>query len=111
MNPLKNQQRQTATQAYEYAAGLLTQNKKTEQEVIEALMQQGLDKANALLIIEDVQKQITEAKKERAKKDMLYGALWCIGGIVATMANIGFIFWGAIIFGAFQFFRGAINAV
>lgn len=47
--------------------------------------------------------------KSRAKKDMLYGALWCVGGLVATAANIGFIFWGAIIFGGFQFIKGVYN--
>ncbi|MES2288077.1 MAG: hypothetical protein V4547_20490 [Bacteroidota bacterium] len=47
--------------------------------------------------------------KEKAKRDMLFGALWCIGGIIATSAHIGFIFWGAIVFGGIQFFRGLIN--
>lgn len=37
---------------------------------------------------------------------MIYGALWCVGGIMATLANFGFIFWGAIVFGAIQFFMG-----
>lgn len=46
---------------------------------------------------------------EKAQKDMLYGALWCVGGLVLTMAHIGFIFWGAIVFGAIQFFRGIAN--
>lgn len=41
---------------------------------------------------------------------MIYGALWCIGGIIATVADIGFIFWGAIVFGAVQFIKGAINS-
>lgn len=47
--------------------------------------------------------------KEKAKRDMLFGALWCVGGIIATLADIGFIFWGAIVFGGIQFFRGLIN--
>jgi hypothetical protein len=46
---------------------------------------------------------------ERANKDMLYGALWCIGGIIATISDLGYIFWGAIVFGAIQFFRGLLN--
>jgi hypothetical protein len=37
---------------------------------------------------------------------MLFGALWCIGGIIATVSDLGYIFWGAIVFGAIQFFRG-----
>ena len=51
-----------------------------------------------------------DIKKEKAKNDMLYGALWCIGGIVLTLAHIGFIFWGAILFGGIQFFRGLYNS-
>lgn len=53
--------------------------------------------------------QMRAAFRERAKKDMLYGALWCIGGLVLTLAHIGFIFWGAILFGGIQFFRGLVN--
>ncbi|PCJ66475.1 MAG: hypothetical protein COA58_06775 [Bacteroidetes bacterium] len=40
------------------------------------------------------------------KSDMLWGAVWCVGGIVATVADVGYIFWGAIIFGGIQFVRG-----
>lgn len=62
-----------------------------------------------------VQNEINEqeyisAKKKQAENDMLYGALWCIGGIIATAAHIGFIFWGAILFGGIQFFRGLLNS-
>lgn len=55
------------------------------------------------------EEQLRIATRDRAKKDMLYGALWCIGGTVLTLADIGFIFWGAIVFGAVQFFRGLSN--
>ena len=45
---------------------------------------------------------------------MLYGALWCIGGILVTgitfsAARSGgtyFIAWGAVLFGGFQFLQG-----
>jgi hypothetical protein len=47
----------------------------------------------------------------RASRDMLFGALWCIGGTVLTLANTGYIFWGAIVFGGVQFIRGLINYV
>jgi hypothetical protein len=65
--------------------------------------------------INSVQNEINEqeyisAKKKQAENDMLYGALWCIGGIIATAAHIGFIFWGAILFGGIQFFKGLSNA-
>ncbi len=58
----------------------------------------------------DINSIYDEARKKQANKDMLYGALWCVGGIVATMSDIGAIFWGAIIFGGIQFFKGLINS-
>ncbi len=41
---------------------------------------------------------------------MLYDALWCIGGIIATVADIGYIFWEAILFGGIQFIKGVSNS-
>lgn len=62
-------------------------------------------------------RRVAEARSEHATKNMLYGALWCIGGTIATV--IGYInassghgggrymvFWGAIVFGGIQFLRG-----
>ena len=49
------------------------------------------------------------AQNEQARKDMLYGALWCIGGTAATLAHIGYIFGGAIVFGGIQFLKGITN--
>ncbi len=45
---------------------------------------------------------------------MVFGALWCIGGIVVTVVTYSaaasggtyVVAWGAIVFGAIQFFRG-----
>jgi len=50
-------------------------------------------------------------KREKAKNDMIYGAIWCIGGTLLTLAHIGYIFWGAILFGGIQFFRGLVNSI
>jgi hypothetical protein len=97
-------------QMFSYAANLLVQEKKSPEEVRAALKKIGLDEPTAVLVVDTLEKQIQAAKKESANKDMLYGALWCVGGIIATAAHIGFIFWGAIIFGAIQFFKGVANA-
>lgn len=54
--------------------------------------------------------EIESVDSSGANKDMIWGALWCVGGIVATVADIGYIFYGAIIFGAIQFFKGLANS-
>ncbi|PZR40523.1 MAG: hypothetical protein DI538_03965 [Azospira oryzae] len=102
-------QQQVVSEVYNYAANLMVNEGKSSAEAKEALMERGLSDNAAYTIVSGLEDQISSAKKERARKDMLYGALWCIGGTVATLANIGFIFWGAILFGGIQFFKGLIN--
>ena len=48
-------------------------------------------------------------RKSKAEKNMISGALWCIGGTALTLANFGLIFWGAILFGGVQFIGGLIS--
>ena len=59
--------------------------------------------------------QMKEAKNSAANKNMLYGALWCIGGLIVTAvtysnaSNEGgtyVVAWGAIVFGGYQFIKG-----
>lgn len=49
------------------------------------------------------------AKKRQGWKNVGWGAAWCVGGTIATLANIGFIFWGAIIFGFIQMIGGFVQ--
>lgn len=58
---------------------------------------------------EELEYQRAQEKKAHARKDMIYGALWCVGGTIFTVADTGFIFWGAILFGGIQFFKGLAN--
>jgi hypothetical protein len=54
------------------------------------------------------------AQREVAGKNMLHGALWCIGGVIVTVGTYSaagpgdtyFIAWGAILFGSLQFLKG-----
>ena len=110
MESNQNEQQEAVTKIYDYAANLLVNENKSESEVEQILIAEGIDSESAKIVIANLSKQIIDAKKERANKDMLYGALWCIGGIIATVADIGFIFWGAIVFGGYQFFRGLSNS-
>jgi len=96
-------------QVYQFAANLLVTQKQTSDQAVQSLVAEGIDKESATTVVFSVQEEIKKAKRERANKDMLYGALWCMGGLIATLADIGFIFWGAILFGGIQFFKGVAN--
>ncbi len=102
-------QQEAAEKIYAYAANLMVEQKKSPAQAKAILVEKGMEEPTAAIVINNLEKEINGAKKSRAQKDMLFGALWCIGGTVATLANIGFIFWGAIVFGGFQFFRGLIS--
>jgi hypothetical protein len=103
-------QPQGDAQLYDRAAVLLLQEKRSPQEVYDTLVESGVDAETANAIVGNIELQLDSAKKGRANKDMLYGALWCIGGIALTVADVGYIFWGAIVFGGIQFFRGVLNS-
>ena len=105
---MENQQA-AVNEFYNFAANMLVNDKKTAKDVQLALVDKGLSESAAFTIVHNLEVEIKNAKKEAGKKDMIYGALWCVGGTVATVANIGFIFWGAILFGGIQFIKGAIN--
>ncbi|MFT6746901.1 MAG: hypothetical protein ACJAZ2_001246 [Glaciecola sp.] len=90
-------------------------------------MESGLDETNSSIIVENlvqdepqneisdesvkeiVNEFIDESNNDAAQKDMLYGALWCVGGTVLTIAEVSYVFWGAIVFGAYQFLKGVFN--
>lgn len=109
METTNPESQEVANQLYNYAANLLVHQNKSAYDTKAALIEKGLGTKDAEYIVNTIEEQIEEAKHEKAKKDMLYGALWCIGGTALTFANVGFIFWGAILFGGIQFFRGLIN--
>lgn len=105
----------------------ILQNRKNYQPVaVEAAIDQALQR-KIILNLEDLEAKYPfgnvvtyqnnsflhediNQRKAEANKDMIYGALWCVGGIIATSANIVFIFWGAIVFGGIQFFKGLSNS-
>jgi hypothetical protein len=112
-----NEQQQVVQAVYNHAANLMVNEKRNPEEVKADLVRQGLDEQSASHVVDNVEQQIIAAKKERAKKDMLYGALWCGGGIIVTVATYSaasgggsyVVAWGAILFGAIQFFKGVAN--
>ncbi|MDI1234416.1 MAG: hypothetical protein PSX81_09050 [bacterium] len=100
---------------YAYATQLLVVRKMNTADALHNLMQKGIDEETARTIVNKIDDEIYEAKMKRANKDILYGALWCIGGIVITAftyskASSGggkyVVTYGAIIFGMIQLVKG-----
>ena len=89
-------------------------------EIEKSLTEQGLDANTAAIVVRNLLKAKAEGLKRAGRKNMLYGALWCIGGTVITAlsyqaaVNAGggkyVLAWGAIVFGGIQFFRGMIQS-
>jgi len=94
-------------QIYNFSYNLINVENKSLDQLKLILTEKGYDENDISWVIRKI--LYKKEEKKEANNDMLYGALWCVGGIVATMAEIGYIFWGAILFGAFQFIKGASN--
>lgn len=107
----RENQEEIIRQIYNYAMNLLVNAEKTPQEVKIRLVEKGLTEQDAEIIVTNIVRQIRNIK---ANKDILYGTLWCLGGLLVTWLsyelaseNGSYIaFYGAIIFGAFQFIKG-----
>ena len=99
----------TEEEIYNYAADLIINQKMSDSEVKVKLIEQGFEEKDALTVISSLKNEIIKEKKIGANKDMIYGALWCIGGTIATVSDTGYIWWGAIVFGGIQFFKGVIT--
>ena len=110
METNNNNSQELVNQHAAFVAHLLLNQKMSADEVKTTLVEKEVHQEAAVMVIENVEQQIKKAKKERGQKDMLYGALWFIGSTIATLADIGFIFWGAMLFGAVQFIKGVVNS-
>ena len=109
----QQQSTQDAVRAiYTYAGSLMKAN--VSDSVIRAkLVEQGLRADAADVVIANLRR----AKRKVALKDMAIGAGFCLVGLMITIATYAaatsgrgsgsyIVAWGAIIFGALQFFRG-----
>ncbi len=114
----QNEKENAVNQIYEYAANLMVNEKKDAQETKIALIEQGIDEESASIIVANLEQQIKEIKKENANKDLLYGALWALGGLVATVATYAaasdggtyVAFYGAVIYGGYRFLKGLFSS-
>lgn len=112
-------QQEIVNQIYGFTADMLYNQKKSVEETKAALIGNGLKPEDADVVISNLQNQYKQEKKEAGNKNMLYGALWCIGGLLVTFltysaaSNGGtyVVAWGAVVFGAIQFFKGVFQRI
>ncbi len=109
----QKQSTQDAVRAiYNYAGSLMKANLKDD-VIHNKLVEKGLNAEAANVVI----RNLRQAKHKVAQRDMLIGAGFCIVGLIITIATYAaaassrsggtyVVAWGAIIFGALQFFRG-----
>lgn len=102
---------------YAFAAEQM-QNGASEEEIVSMLEGEGLDQEAARKVVENLTSMRSEALRSSGTKNMIYGALWCVGGIAVTVATYNaatsggtyVVAWGAILFGAIQFIRGFMQS-
>jgi homoaconitase/3-isopropylmalate dehydratase large subunit len=91
------------------AVDLYVYQDKNSHEVITALKEKGVEEEQAKAIIKTIDDRVEETELSAHKKNVIIGGLFFAGGLVATFANFGFIFWGLIIFGGIQMVRGIMK--
>lgn len=118
MEQISAEEKQVVEQIYVYASDLIIRQNRPDYEVVHLLKDKGLNEPNAQMIVDKIVNQVNDARRSKAKKDILYGALWCVGGIIITVGTYSaasngggsyVITWGAILFGGIQLFKGIIN--
>lgn len=106
---------------YSQAAVLMSEG-KSKAEISASLVEQGVEAASATAVAEEVLALRSKAANAAARRNMLVGALWCLGGTAVTVITYQaaanqpgggsyMVAWGAIIFGAFQFLRGLFQSI
>lgn len=112
---------QVVEQVYRYAAQQLNAGVSPPQ-VIQELIAGGLTKEDAAMVVRQMRQARSKAKQDAGRKNVLYGALWCIGGLAVTFFSYQsaasgsgggtyVVAWGAVIFGAIQFFQGLFQTM
>ena len=82
-------------QLYEDASELMINQGKSAAETKEILISKGTDEVYAILIVAKVNEHLnpssshrSDADKQQAYKNMAFGALWCVGGIIASSMDM-----------------------
>jgi hypothetical protein len=102
---------------YQYAYTLRTNGKNVE-EITQELIWQGIDEKDAKTVSGDISKYYVELTFRSGKRNILYGAILGIAGMLTTIvannyntnSNIGYLVaWGMIGLGAIKLIRGVVQ--
>jgi uncharacterized protein YjeT (DUF2065 family) len=86
-------------------------------QISKALVEKGLKPEQAQIVIQKLRQARAEVLRKAGMRDMMIGGGICLLGLIMTMGTFNaatsspgggryIVAWGAIIFGAIQFFRG-----
>tara|TARA_R110002050_G_scaffold39891_2_gene97866 strand:+ start:3428 stop:3799 length:372 start_codon:yes stop_codon:yes gene_type:complete len=106
MENKQKDQSEAVKELHKYAESLLVEQKKSPEETKHLLVKDGLDEESASAIVEHLVTQINEVSNEKAYKDIWVGLAWALGGLIANYSGVGFVFWGAVLYGAVRLFKG-----
>jgi len=73
--------KQEKEEKYTYAAEMLLKMGKSPVEVEKILVSDGMDAPTSEQVLKNL---VADEAKRNSKKNMLWGAVWCIGGILVT---------------------------
>lgn len=94
----------------QYAIKLVVEMEYAPANAVKMIMEhKNVDKETAEAAVNEALNSLNSNNRGKAVRDVVIGGLFFVGGTVGTLANIGYIFWGAIIFGGIQMVRGIIN--
>ena len=79
---------------------------KRPEEVVRTLVEEGADPDLAREAVVYQVQQFNEQRKTQGREEALMGALWFAGGAVLTYLDVGFIFWGAMVYGGWGVISG-----
>lgn len=89
---------------------------KNSKKIADELVQAGWSEDSATQYVTDTEQQFRQSPDGRQilagkhQRGMLFGMLWVGGGLALTAATGGFlIFWGAVIFGLYDFLKNLVG--
>lgn len=112
-------QAQFIEQIYRYTAQQLEAG-VSGPNIVQQLVERGLSTQDAAMVVRQTREARTEGRHAAGRKNMLIGALWCVGGLAVTFfsyqsASTGggsyVVTWGAVVFGGIQFVRGLAQSM